>query len=284
MALDGQELDPETVRKARALEMDMVQEDACVREGPFEECFEKTTRPPTKVKRIDHNQSDRQNMNVWSSLVAKRINRFVRDDAPLEASRMLPSATVAGHKHKVRMFNDISRAYTHARMASDMCVELCVRRIRPSRDEHRCGKLIKSVYGTRAAAHDWQSEVTGTMKGSRGVGLIGTPQMAEMEKLSKQCGKILMEMERFNGKAKEEDQGEVALVLDLAKAFERVSLLVVWAWATHFSFPTKILGALRVLRAPEACTVRRMCGRASHLGRIEVELFAFAHCIAGCIE
>ena len=34
---------------------------------------------------------------------------------------------------------------------------------------------------------------------------------------------ILMEMERFYGKAKEEDQGTVALVLDLANAFERVS-------------------------------------------------------------
>ena len=45
---------------------------------------------------------------------------------------------------------------------------------------------------------------------------------------------IWMEMDRFYGKAKEEDQGAVALVLDLAKAFERVSLLVVWAWATHF--------------------------------------------------
>ena len=47
---------------------------------------------------------------------------------------------------------------------------------------------------------------------------------------------VLMEMERFNGRAKAEDQGAVALVLDFAKAFERVSLLVVWAWATHFSF------------------------------------------------
>ena len=50
-----------------------------------------------------------------------------------------------------------------------------------------------------------------------------------------------MEMERFFGRAKEEDQGAVALVVDLAKAFERDSLLVVWAWATHFSFPRKIL-------------------------------------------
>ena len=51
---------------------------------------------------------------------------------------------------------------------------------------------------------------------------------------------VLMEMERFNGKARAEDQGAVASVLDLAKAFERVSLPVVWAWATHFSFPRKM--------------------------------------------
>ena len=55
---------------------------------------------------------------------------------------------------------------------------------------------------------------------------------------------VSMEMERLNGRAKAEDQGAVAQVLDLAKAFERVSLLVVWAWATHFSFPRKILWVL----------------------------------------
>ena len=67
---------------------------------------------------------------------------------------------------------------------------------------------------------------------------------------------ILTEMERFSGKAKEmkifkgrakaEEQEAVALVLvlDLAKAFERVSLPVVWAWATHFSFARKILRVL----------------------------------------
>ena len=55
---------------------------------------------------------------------------------------------------------------------------------------------------------------------------------------------ILVEMERFDVKTKEGDQGAVASVLDLAKAFERVSLSVVWAWATHFSFPRKILRVL----------------------------------------
>ena len=57
---------------------------------------------------------------------------------------------------------------------------------------------------------------------------------------------MLLEMERFSGKAKKEDQGVLALVLDLATAFEQVSLPVVWAWATHFSFPRKILRVLYV--------------------------------------
>ena len=66
---------------------------------------------------------------------------------------------------------------------------------------------------------------------------------------------VLMEMEKFNGKAKAEDQGAVALVLDLAKAFERVSLPVVWAWATHFSFLRKIL--------------RVLCGYFEHQRRVQ---------------
>ena len=48
-----------------------------------------------------------------------------------------------------------------------------------------------------------------------------------MEEPIKRCGGILLEMKRFSAKAKEEDQGALALVLDLAKAFERVSLPVV---------------------------------------------------------
>ena len=60
---------------------------------------------------------------------------------------------------------------------------------------------------------------------------------------------ILMEMERFNGRAKAADQGALALVLDQAKALERVSLPVVWAWATHFRIPKEdFASAVGVLR------------------------------------
>ena len=55
----------------------------------------------------------------------------------------------------------------------------------------------------------------------------------------------LLEMDRFNCHAGERDQGAIAPVLDLAKGFGRVSLPVVWAWATHFAFRRKILRVLR---------------------------------------
>ena len=64
-------------------------------------------------------------------------------------------------------------------------------------------------------------------------------------------------MKRFYGKAEEEDQGAVALVLDLARAFERFSLPVVWVWATHFSFPRKML--------------RVLCGFFEHQRRVQFE-------------
>ena len=90
--------------------------------------------------------------------------------------------------------------------------------------------------------------------------------------------KILMEMERFNGKAKEEDQGALALVVDLAKVFERVGLPVVWAWATHFRFPRKILRVLcGYFEHQRKSALRKMCGGAApdhhgHPARVQVEL------------
>ena len=53
------------------------------------------------------------------------------------------------------------------------------------------------------------------------------------------------------------DQGAITLVLDLAKAFERVSLPVVWAWATYYNFPRKNL--------------RLLCGYFEHQRRVPFE-------------
>ena len=97
---------------------------------------------------------------------------------------------------------------------------------------------------------------------------------------------ILLEMERFNGKAKEEDQGALALVLDLAKALERVSLPVVWAWATHFSFPKEVLRVLYGYFEQQRRVQFEGCvaDHHGHSARVQVELVASTFCIARCAE
>ena len=96
-----------------------------------------------------------------------------------------------------------------------------------------------------------------------------------------------MEKKRYG--AGKEDQGAVALVLDLAKAFERVSLPCGVGLGGALQLPKEDLAsAVRVLPAPEASAVRRMCGGAApdhhgHPARVRVELFASAYCITGCI-
>ena len=55
---------------------------------------------------------------------------------------------------------------------------------------------------------------------------------------------LLLEIEKFRHHAGEIEQGAVALVMELAKAFERVSLPIVWALATHFNLSRKMLRVL----------------------------------------
>ena len=72
--IDGQELDPETVKKARAVETEWCWKMNVYVTRPVEECFEKTKKtkkPPNKVEWVDHNKGDRQKVNVRSRLGSK---------------------------------------------------------------------------------------------------------------------------------------------------------------------------------------------------------------------
>ena len=74
---------------------------------------------------------------------------------------------------------------------------------------------------------------------------------------------ILTEMERFDGKAKDEDQGAVVLVLDLA--WRRHSSESAFLWCNALQLPKEdITGAVWLLRAPEASAVVRMCVAEPH--------------------
>ena len=106
--------------------------------------------------------------------MAKEIKRDKRDDLfaatpPLEAKKMLFSAAVtAGVRHQAGSkeegmkieFIDISRAYFQAEAIRDVHMQL------PDEDweEGMCGKLMKSMYGTRDAAQNWGSTYSEFMK------------------------------------------------------------------------------------------------------------------------
>ena len=118
--IDGQELEPEVVRKARTLEMEWYRKMNVYEKRPIEERFEKTKKPPIMVKWVGHHKGDTQHLNVRSRLAAKQINMGKKQalfaaTPPLEALRMLLSGTVTGNKPQALVLNDISRAHMHAR-------------------------------------------------------------------------------------------------------------------------------------------------------------------------
>lgn len=84
---------------------------------------------------------------------------------PLEAKRALFSMTVtgdyAGKKkgksgNKVLVFIDVRRAYVYAKARRAVLVALCDEDAEP----RMCGRLLKSMYGTRDAAMNWEEEHT----------------------------------------------------------------------------------------------------------------------------
>ena len=102
--------------------------------------------------------------------MAKEIKMDKREDLfaatpPLEAKKMLFSLAVTDCKSRARPlkldFIDVRRAYFHAKAKRDVYVEL------PEEDheEWLCGKLVKSMYGTRDAAMNWEAEYTEFLKG-----------------------------------------------------------------------------------------------------------------------
>ena len=110
--------------------------------------------------------------------------------------------------------------------------------------------------------------------------------MDAMEELSAQQ-EHLLDMDKFKYQAGEKDRGAVALVLDLAKAGQHSRGQ---GLGNAFQLPMKfIAGALRVLRAPKAASVRRMRGGASPdshgcLARAKMELLSSTNFAAGRAE
>ena len=124
------------------------------------------------MKWIDRNKGDATHPNYRSRLVCREIKRasnadFIPDYAsfssmpPLESLKLLLSLMVtlrrskSGNALKVRLL-DISRAHFYGEAERDIFVQLP----EGDRQEGFCGKLVKSMYGTRDASAIWQKSYT----------------------------------------------------------------------------------------------------------------------------
>ena len=91
--------------------------------------------------------------------------------------------------------------------------------------------------------------------GKKGIVSGGMLVMGAIEGRSALPGETLLEMDRFEYRASDMDQGGITMVLDLA-ALGRVSLPVVWCGTTHFQLVhAAFAGIMRLLRAPAEGTV-----------------------------
>ena len=167
--VSGKALDPDRVREARRLEMEYYDKMQVYDKVPIEECYRKTGKAPLKARWIDIDKGDRYR----SRWVAKQFKNSDGEEwfaatPPLEALRAVISKAVshrAGEQRGKRclMLNDVSRAFFYAPVQHEIYVELCPEALRQG-ETGICGKLKMSMYGTKAAAQNWQRRVQKVMK------------------------------------------------------------------------------------------------------------------------
>ena len=158
----------ELVQAAGKEEMIEFDQHGVYTKAPISECIRMTGKHPIGSKWIDINKGNTLNPNYKSRLVAKEIKRGASDDMfaatpPLEAKKSLFSMAMTqfarGHAPGMRgtqklLFIDVRRAYFYAPARRPVYVTL------PDEDaeEGMCGRLNRSMYGTRDAAVNWEDK------------------------------------------------------------------------------------------------------------------------------
>ena len=170
--LSGEPLDSKEVKEARRKEMEEFSNHGVYEKVPLQECYDNTGKAPIGIRWVDINKGDSNNPEYRSRLVAKEINTGKRDDLfaampPLEAVKMLLALATTRSVNRARKgkvmkleFIDVSRAYFHALVRRLVYIDL------PEEDaqEGMCGRLVKSMYGTRDAAQNWERAYSNFME------------------------------------------------------------------------------------------------------------------------
>ena len=180
--LTGQLLEPALVHAAQAKELEYFESKKVWIKRSVEEARRLTGKPPISVRWVHVNKGDNINPNVRSRLVARQIRQAGEEaifapTPPHEALRSIISFAATdfpGRAPHVRdpkserrtqiSAIDISRAYFNA--STDGAAEPTYVALPPEHDGHGryCGKLLKHMYGTRAAADGWQQEYSSYLR------------------------------------------------------------------------------------------------------------------------
>ena len=118
---------------------------------------------PIKTRWAETDKGQPGKPNVWARWVAKAYKTHARPELnastpPLEALKIVLSEIATGKREgKVVALVDVPRAYFYAPARRSVFVEPPPEGYRPG-DEHMCGLLQYSLYGTRRAAQNWEDK------------------------------------------------------------------------------------------------------------------------------
>ena len=165
--VSGKTLSAELVQAARAEEIKEATAMGVWVKVPRAEAFTVTGRPPVGTRWVDTNKGDEKMPKVRSRIVAQELRResdfnlFVATP-PIEFVKYIVSRVASGQDKKEKsclMVQDIGKAFFHAPATRAIYVELPSEALDPE-DKDVCGKLEKSLYGTRDAALNWSLQYT----------------------------------------------------------------------------------------------------------------------------
>ena len=156
----GESLDAKKVKEARQLEMVYYDKMHVFDKVLVAQCWERTGKAPLKARWVDIDEGTRYR----SRWVAKQFKgsdseEWLAAAWPIEALRALISYSMNGPKKKALVVCDVSRAFFYAPVQHDFFVELCEEAKNTIEDNNMCAKLRMSMYGTKAAAQNWQKKV-----------------------------------------------------------------------------------------------------------------------------
>ena len=169
-AESGQPLDSEQVREARREELDFMEKLGVWEWASWEECIEKTGKPPVTTKWVDVDKGRNGKPEVRSRLVARDFK--VKGDErqfevfaampPLEAKRLLfrmamLEGSVVGEPTKgvVKLaFVDIKKAHLNGKLGEDEYAYVGL----PPEAGGGVGRLKRWLYGMRPAASAWEED------------------------------------------------------------------------------------------------------------------------------